>query len=121
MTEDQKIEFGIEIISGMKASAYGVSLEEGRLMALEDTEIDKCDYSEGEVPIEKVKKYCDRNREILLIQAKFISEIALNKLKEIGNNTTINSSKVDRMKMLKDGVDPSKIPSPFPTVGQNGL
>lgn len=39
MTTDQKLKLGMEIIAGMKASAYRVSLEDGRLMVADDMDI----------------------------------------------------------------------------------
>ncbi len=65
MNEKQKLELGIEIISGMKASAYGVSIEEGREMAMEETDFPGI--------LERLHE-----------QAFFIVDITLKKLEQLG-------------------------------------
>ena len=84
MTEDQKLEFGIEIVSAMKASAYGVPIEDGRIMALEGTEIDRLDDIDFDSLPGKDKsfarKYAARNKERLHEQAMFVADIVIEKL-----------------------------------------
>ena len=90
MTNDQKLELGIEIVSAMKASAYDVSIEEGRIMALENTELDRMEelYSLEELSesvkgekMEFYKKWTSREKELLHKQAMFVADIAVKKIK----------------------------------------
>ncbi len=90
MTDDQKIELGIEIISAMKASAYDCSIEIGRIYALEGTEVDKfelitTEYFETLQEDEKnrLKEMAVTNKKRLHEQAIFIADIAINKLNQI--------------------------------------
>lgn len=66
-------DLGLEIISGMKASAYSVSIEEGMDMALEDT-----------IPFGdengKQLEWIETEKKRLEEQAMFIANIALKKL-----------------------------------------
>lgn len=64
MNKEQRIEWGMEIIAGMKASAYGGSLEEGRLLVADD--MDK----------PAIKTAVEN-------QALFIADVALKKLSTI--------------------------------------
>ena len=90
MTDDQKLELGIEIVSAMKASAYGVPIEDGRIMALQETEVDRM---EGVTP-EYWKSLSDENMAIftniaafekkrLHKRAMFVADIALKRLEQL--------------------------------------
>ena len=68
--EVDKLAFGIEIVSAMKASAYGVSIEQGRSLALEGTEPDKNMSHQH-------KMFVENERRRLHEQAVFVAEIAL--------------------------------------------
>lgn len=82
MTNDQKLELGIEIVSAMKASAYGVGILDGRIMALEGTEVDKMENTpEQSKPF--YIDYCKREKERLHEQAMFVADIVLKKIKEL--------------------------------------
>lgn len=85
MDKSQKLELGIEIISGIKASAYGVSIEEGRTMALNETEaINFQSYKNGTTPeCRSWELVAKRNKNKLESQALFVADIALNKIIEI--------------------------------------
>jgi len=90
MKEENKLKLGIEIIAGMKASAYNCSIEDGRTMALEGTEIDNFElmtpeYFETlkEFDKKKMVKMATDNKKRLHEQAIFIADIALNKIQEI--------------------------------------
>lgn len=78
-TENEKIKLGLEIVSGMKASSYGVSIEEGRSYALFET----CpthffSYKEGSTPeCEKWEKIAEVNKRKLDGQCLFIADIAI--------------------------------------------
>lgn len=87
MTDDQKLEFGIEIVSAMKASAYDMPIEDGRILALQGTEIDRIEDFAFEdfdsLPDDKkefYKKWASREKEILHEQAMFVAGIAIEKL-----------------------------------------
>ena len=87
MTEDQKLEFGIEIVSAMKASAYDMPIEDGRIMALQGTEIDRIEDfafedfdSLSDEKKEWYKKWVSREKETLHKQAMFVADIAIEKL-----------------------------------------
>lgn len=88
MEKSQKLEFGIEIISGIKSSAYGVSIEEGRTMALDETEAVHFEsYKNGTTPeCRSWELVAKRNKNRLEAQALFVAEIALNKIVEIQLN-----------------------------------
>ncbi len=100
MNRREKLEFGIEIVAAMKASAYGVSIEDGRIMALENTEFNKEEYKKtgiNEIPITEIEiesrqKYCRSEKKRLHKQAFFVADIALKKL-EKENPLCINFSK----------------------------
>ena len=68
--EVDKLAFGIEIVSAMKASAYGVSIEQGRDLALEGTEPDENMSHQHEM-------FVENERRRLHEQAVFVAEIAL--------------------------------------------
>lgn len=87
MTESEKLALGIEIVSAMKASVYGVSIEDGRIMALENTEIDQIEGMPAEDfkalnAISKVRmtRMVEVEREILHKQAMFVAEVTLKHL-----------------------------------------
>lgn len=75
-TKKEKLKLGLEIVAGMKASAYKVSLEEGRLMALEFTE-PKENASQVEID------FCKIEKEKLINQALFIADVTLKKINEM--------------------------------------
>jgi hypothetical protein len=84
MTDIQKLEFGIEIVSAMKASAYDTDIESGRLMALEDTELDRLgthtldEYNLLDDDLKaKIKNFQERQKEQLHKQALFVADVAL--------------------------------------------
>jgi uncharacterized protein (DUF885 family) len=90
MTQDQKLELGIEIVAAMKASAYEMSIEDGRIMALQDTELDRLsDFTVKEFENleetfkRKVQKFQELEKERLHNQAFFVAEIALEKLAQL--------------------------------------
>lgn len=82
MQKEQKLELGIEIIAGMKASAYNVSIEEGRLMALDETEPTHfISYKNGKTPeCKQWEMVAKRTKHRLQKQAIFIADLALAKL-----------------------------------------
>ena len=89
MTPEDKLKLGIEIISGMKASAYDCSIEDGRIMALEGTEIHNFELMTAEyfASLEEDRKAHIRelavaNKKRLNEQAIFIADIAINKVQE---------------------------------------
>lgn len=88
MEKSQKLELGIEIISGIKSSAYGVSIEEGRTMALDGTEaVHFKNYKNGTTPeCRSWELVAKRNKNKLEARALFVAEIALNKIVEIQLN-----------------------------------
>lgn len=93
MTNDQKLELGIEIVSAMKASAYDVPIEDGRIMALENTEIDRMDGVTPEywkfLSDEDKAKFTEiaaLEKECLHKQALFVADIAIKKIKEFWDN-----------------------------------
>ena len=84
MTDKERLAFGIEIVSAMKASCYDWTIESGRIDTLMETEIDTMEcftqqwwdslsYDE-QVSYEK---YCKREKERLHKQAMFVADIAL--------------------------------------------
>ena len=93
MTDDQKLEFGIEIVSAMKASAYDVDIEDGRIMALEETEVDRMEGVTPEywksLPDEDKSRFTNiatLEKERLHKQALFVADIAIKKIKEFWDN-----------------------------------
>jgi hypothetical protein len=86
MSNEQKLELGIEVISAMKASAYNTDIETGRLMALEDTELDKLgthsfeEYEKLDSELkERIKNFQISQKENLHKQALFIADIVIQK------------------------------------------
>jgi len=86
MSNEQKLELGIEVISAMKASAYNTDIETGRLMALEDTELDKLgthsfeEYQKLDSELkERIKNFQISQKENLHKQALFIADIVIQK------------------------------------------
>lgn len=95
MNQEQKLEFGIEIVAAMKATCYNWDIEEGRIDALMETEIDRL---EG-VSVEEFNTWdeslklrvidsCKREKERLHKQAMFVAEIAIAKYKNIVHKLT---------------------------------
>jgi hypothetical protein len=87
LTEIELLDFGIEIIAAMKSDAYGVDIETGRIMALEDTELDRITEVdikeiEGE-SLERIKDYVKREKQRLHNQSFYVAKIALEKLNSI--------------------------------------
>lgn len=91
LSEDEKLELGIEIIAAIKANCYNVDIEEGRIMALEGTEIDRTiegsDKESWDNCSDETKKMiealCMREKKRLHNQAYYVSNIALKKIVEI--------------------------------------
>lgn len=74
MNDNQKLAFGIEIVSAMKASAYGVSIEEGRIDALNGTDPEHYSQEDGpDWPIRTAKM----EKERLHKQAMFVADAAI--------------------------------------------
>lgn len=74
MNDNQKLALGIEIVSAMKASAYGVSIEEGRIDALNGTEPEHYSQEEGpDWPIRTAKM----EKERLHKQAMFVADAVM--------------------------------------------
>lgn len=91
--QQQKLELGIEIVAAMKASAYHTTIEDGRLMALEDTEMDRLaqltpqEYSQlPDEDKERVQDMVIFERRCLHKQAFFVVDAALAKLEEMKEN-----------------------------------
>lgn len=80
LTQEQKMELGIEIVAAMKASICNWSIEVGRIMALEDTfELTEADIvGSNEISIEHLpfhnSNIVPRERERLHKQALFAAE-----------------------------------------------
>ena len=70
LSDKEMYELGLEVVSGMKASSYGVSLEVGRDYALE--------YTVGDSVLEK------HERKRLGEQIAFIAKVVIDKLNEMG-------------------------------------
>ncbi|PSR54174.1 hypothetical protein AHMF7605_11900 [Adhaeribacter arboris] len=89
LTEEQKFDLGIEIIAGMKAEMAGGDMEEGRYLALEDTEFSQSEYEEAlkEGFGNHYIKHIQFNKERLHKQAYFMAEVALNKLISMNYST----------------------------------
>ena len=84
MTDVQKLEFGIEIVSAMKASSYNTDIESGRTMALEDTELDRLgthtveEYNSLDDDLkDKIKSFQVSQTKRLHEQALFVADVAL--------------------------------------------
>ncbi len=71
-----KYELGLEIISGIKAFNYDMSINDSREMVLEGTEPAE---NAGQDEID----FCKAEKEILYKQAIYITEITLAKIKEL--------------------------------------
>ena len=63
LTEEQLIELGIEIVSAMKADVYNMSIEDGRIDALTNTEIDRL----GDFTIDEFNQF-PSDRKSMMIQ-----------------------------------------------------
>jgi len=85
MNKKQKLELGIEIISGMKASAYNVTIQEGRVMALNETEPSHfLSYKNGTTPeCKSWEMVAKREKHLLHKQAFYMADLVLAKLKKI--------------------------------------
>lgn len=101
MNSSKILEFGIEIVAAMMASAHHVDIEQGRLMALDETEIDTI-LSEEEysaLPLDKKAEwdnYVDSQRERLHSQARYVAQKALVKYKELKKERPFNYWKKHR-------------------------
>lgn len=88
MTNEEKLNFGIHIVAGMKASAMNTDFETGMIDTLSDTEMDRTLYSKEELEKlnekdrERVFSYVEHAKKRLHEQAMFIANIALEKLDE---------------------------------------
>lgn len=82
MTKEQRLELGIEIVAGMKASAYNVSIEEGRTMAIHETDPTHFEWYKGGTTPEckQWELVAKREKHRLHEQALFIADIVLTKL-----------------------------------------
>lgn len=93
MKKEQLLEFGIEIVSGIKASAYNETIEDGRINALLDTETDMLedDDFKNHTPETQanITAYCEANKLRLHEQALFIADITLKKLESMGIATNL--------------------------------
>ena len=76
LNNEQMQELGIEIIAGMKASAYDTTIEVGRELAYEETE------APPDASI-KHQQYCKAMKKRLIEQALFIAKITLEKFKKL--------------------------------------
>lgn len=85
MTESQKEQLGLEIVSGMKASAYGLSIEEGRELALSETEPNYFHGYKGglEPTCNAFELAAKRAKNRLEKQSLFIANIALDMIEKI--------------------------------------
>lgn len=88
LTEEQLTKLGIEIIAGMKASAYEVPIELGRIMALEDTD------TSIEFSSEEHRRFVSHNKLRLERQAQFIGKLAMVTINQM-DLPTIHPQKVD--------------------------
>jgi len=97
MTEEQKLQLGIEIVSAMKASSsqFEFDIEAGRFDALYDTEVDSfceamgIDYNaQPDEQKERMAYICKIKKDRLHKQALFVADIALAKIEELNNTTT---------------------------------
>lgn len=86
LTQEQKLDFGIEIVSAMKASCYNWDIEEGRIDALMETEIDRMEgvdqimwESFTDEQKERFRQHCIWEKERLHKQALYVAEIAITK------------------------------------------
>ncbi len=90
MTPQQKLELGIEIVSAMQASAYNTDIEEGRILALMDTELDRL----GTHTLEEFKlldadlqnriiSFVESQRKRLHEQALFVADVVIEKIKSL--------------------------------------
>ena len=90
METNKKLELGIEIISAMKASAYNTDIETGRLMTLEDTELDRLgthtleEYNSLDDDLkQKIKQFQSSQKVKLHKQALFIADIVIQKYESL--------------------------------------
>jgi hypothetical protein len=88
LNDTNLLELGIEIVAAMKANCYSVSIEDGRIMALEETR--ESDY-EG---LPDAKTYATRERERLEKQALFVAKIALEKIESLSVPPQYNRRKI---------------------------
>lgn len=112
MTDTQKLKLGIEIISAMKASVYNADIESGRLMALEDTELDRLksytleEYgSLDEDSKAKIKAFQEKQKAVLHEQALFVADAVLQCLnKEAGYHQIVELQENIRLKREADKI-----------------
>ncbi len=80
LNEKQLLELGIEIVSAMKADTYGASIEDGRLLALEDTAPEYTSgYDEADPPIRDMESMKTPLHE----QAIFVAKAKKKKLSDM--------------------------------------
>ncbi len=80
LNDQQLLELGIEIVSAMKADTYGASIEDGRLMALEDTAPEyTLEYDPADPPIRYIASMKTRLHE----QAVFVAKATMKKLNDM--------------------------------------
>lgn len=83
------LDFGIEIVAAMKASCYDFDIETGRILALQETEIDRMEEVTeiwDTLDDESKKRYTDlaeQEKIRLHKQAIFAAKISLEKLNNI--------------------------------------
>ena len=83
----EKIELGIEIISAMKANVYDVSIEQGRIMALDETEPTHFEsYDTSRPDSRQWEAVAKRNKCRLHQQALFVAEASISKINRIFQN-----------------------------------
>lgn len=87
MNEETKLEFGIEIVSGMHASCRERDIETGRVYSLENTETDLVEGLAFESLSAENKgvwrNICRHEKERLHKQALYVADIAIAKLKDM--------------------------------------
>lgn len=82
-TEQDRLELGIEIVAAMKANVYKVPIEDGRDMALEETELDRMGHSAAALEsmdpsqLERLRAFAARRKEELNQQAMFVADAAI--------------------------------------------
>ena len=91
MSEQEKLELGITLVGALKANAYNCTLEDGILMALEGTELDRLPQEEIDIVksngkgIKTIKAVVERERKFLHKQALTLAEAAIYKINEINS------------------------------------
>lgn len=91
--DNDKLELGIELVAGMKASCANWDIEGGRIDALMNTEIDRVEDLYFDRLPEETKNYwkieCKREKERLHKQAMYVADIMLKKLESMGKSPNL--------------------------------